>query len=352
MSMTILITGGCGFLGSNLAAEGLRRGHRVWIADNLSRTGAAENLAWLSMSGGELRFAHTDLRLAGELDALVERASPDAIFHLAGQVAMTSSIRDPLNDFLVNAQGTLHVLEALRHHCPQATLIYASTNKVYGELDRHPIVEGPTRYRCPQRPQGFAEDEPLDFHSPYGCSKGSADQYCLDYARIYGLRTVVLRHSSMYGGRQFATEDQGWVGWFCARALEHRSSGRYEAAIHGNGKQVRDLLHAWDACRVYYACVDAIDAAAGRAFNVGGGMDNSLSLLELFSVLEEKLGIAITTRSLAPRESDQKIFVADNTAITQATGWTPQIDCGTGLDEMLGWCSALANGSTRGRPDA
>ena len=212
--MKYLITGGCGFLGSNLASEVLKRGEKLIIVDNLSRIGSADNLIWLKKQG-DFRFIHADIRNANDVTRVISEVKPDVIFHLAGQVAMTTSISDPRMDFEINALGTLNVLEAVRQHVPEAIVIYSSTNKVYGDLEWVKYEEIDTRYITPYYPKGFDENTPLDFRSPYGCSKGAADQYMLDYARMFDLRTVVFRHSSMYGGRQFATYDQGWIGWFC-----------------------------------------------------------------------------------------------------------------------------------------
>ena len=242
--MKIVITGGCGFLGTNLAVEALSRGHEITLFDNLSRLGAAENLAWLG-GQGRFTFVKGDIRAAAEIDRLMADARPDAVFHLAGQVAMTISLADPRLDLEVNVCGSFNLLEAVRRHAPAAAVIYSSTNKVYGDLEQYTYREDPTRYVSVDRPQGFDETTPLDFRSPYGCSKGAADQYMLDFARMFGLRTVVFRHSSMYGGRQFATYDQGWVGWFCRQAVLTQE-GRLDKpfTISGNGKQVRDVLHA------------------------------------------------------------------------------------------------------------
>lgn len=336
MTQTILITGGCGFLGANLTDAALRRGARVCVFDNLSRNGASTNLAWLQ-SRGLKDFVHGDVRVAGDIQRLIDQLRPNAVFHLAGQVAMTTSVADPYNDFLINAQGTLNLLEALRQTSPDTALIYASTNKVYGDLEHLIYTEADTRYVCPTHPNGIAENEPLSFHSPYGCSKGAADQYCLDYSRMFGLKTIILRHSSMYGGRQFATEDQGWIGWFVDLAARTPSRQTLHASISGNGKQVRDILNAHDAACLYFACLDSLPQIAGRAFNVGGGMANSLSLLELLSRLEILCDIHIDIQCLPSRASDQKIFVADTTALRSATGWAPTTDISTGLEEMLRW---------------
>lgn len=339
--MKILITGGCGFLGSNLAAYAISQGMELCVFDNLYRQGSQTNLQWLR-GQGEFEFVHGDIRNANDVERLINRLRPDAIFHLAGQVAMTTSIADPRMDFEVNALGTLNVLEAVRQHVPEAVVIYSSTNKVYGDLEQYAYEETPTRYVCVDRPNGFDETTPLDFHSPYGCSKGSADQYLRDYHRIFGIKTVVFRHSSMYGGRQFATADQGWIGWFCQMAAQTRAGLRKETfTISGNGKQVRDVLHAEDMITLYFSTLKHADAAAGQAFNIGGGIDNSLSLLELFTLLEDEIGQHLSYTMLPPRESDQRVFVADVGKVNRLSGWKPAVPAQAGVSKMLKWVSEL-----------
>lgn len=338
--MKLLITGGCGFLGSNLADRALEQEDTLLIFDNLHRTGSVANLDWLKKRG-EFRFEFGDIRNPHEILRIVSDFSPDAVFHLAGQVAMTTSIADPRTDFEVNALGTLNLLESVRQCVPHAPILYSSTNKAYGNLEQYSYRETATRYECLEKPNGFDEDTPLDFHSPYGCSKGAADQYMLDYARVFDLKTVVFRHSSMYGGRQFATYDQGWVGWFCQKAVEARE-GRlsHPFTISGNGKQVRDVLHADDMIRLYYTTLENITTARGQAFNIGGGMANSLSLLELFSLLEEITGAKLTYTKLPPRSSDQKVFVADLLKARTLLHWTPQVSAKDGIIRMLDWVSS------------
>ncbi len=335
--MRYLITGGCGFLGSNLAEDALKRGDELLIFDNLSRDGACENLAWLRAKS-KFTFVHGDLRNQNDVTRTIRDFKPDVIFHLAGQVAMTTSISDPRKDFEINALGSLNVLEAVRHHVPEATVIYSSTNKVYGDLEQYTYRETETRYECVEFPNGFNESVPLDFHSPYGCSKGAADQYMLDYARIYGLKTVVFRHSSMYGGRQFATYDQGWVGWFCQKAIETKKGILREPfTISGTGKQVRDVLHAKDMKDLYQKAVNNIEQARGHVFNIGGGIQNSLSLLELLNLLEELVKIKMNFIHLPARTSDQRIFVADITKAKRLLGWKPEISSHAGVRQMVEW---------------
>lgn len=339
--MKLLITGGCGFLGSNLAAHALAQGIELCVFDNLYRHGSQSNLLWLR-SQGNFSFVHGDIRNAGDVERTIAEFRPDTIFHLAGQVAMTTSIANPRMDFEVNALGTLNVLEAVRKLVPLTGVVYSSTNKVYGDLEQFRYEETATRYVCTDRPNGFDESTPLDFHSPYGCSKGSADQYLRDYHRIFGLKTVVFRHSSMYGGRQFATADQGWIGWFCQKAVEARRGATPPFTISGNGKQVRDVLHSDDMTRLYFKAAARIDAVAGNAFNIGGGMANSLSLLELFELLCGLIGRRLEYRQLPPRESDQRVFVADLASAGRALDWTPQVSAPEGVARMLDWVDGVA----------
>ena len=340
--MKLLITGGCGFLGSNLAAHAIAQGMDLCVFDSLYRNGSQENLGWLRALG-KFQFMHGDIRNANDVIRAVDEFRPDMVFHLAGQVAMTTSISNVRMDFEVNALGTLNILEALRAKAPEAGIIYSSTNKVYGDLEQYHYLENETRYECLDRPHGFDETTPLDFHSPYGCSKGAADQYLLDFNRIFGLKTAVFRHSSMYGGRQFATADQGWVGWFCKMAAETKSGTRREPfGISGNGKQVRDVLHADDMVSLYFGAAAHINNIAGQAFNVGGGIDNSLSLLELFGLLEGFIGRPLDFLSGPPRESDQRLFVADISKITSMTGWVPKVSSARGVESMLNWVCANA----------
>ncbi|GAA4449608.1 GDP-mannose 4,6-dehydratase [Rurimicrobium arvi] len=338
----VLISGGCGFLGSNIAYFIKDAGYEVSVIDNLSRYGSAENLKWLQ-SGMSLRFFNGDVRDAETVASVIREVMPDVVFHLAGQVAMTTSLANPRLDFEINALGTLNMLEALRVYKPDAAIIYSSTNKVYGDLEQYTFEEQALRYRVPEKPDGFDEQERLNFHSPYGCSKGCADQYILDFSRLYGIKGIVFRHSTIYGGRQFATFDQGWIGWFCQQAVAIKADpDRKPFTIAGNGKQVRDVLHAEDAVRLYTSCIELADTLKGEVFNVGGGVENSLSLLELFSMLERELSIQMKYEQLPPRESDQKLFIADISKVKQMVGWAPKIDCLTGVRKMLLWSSELS----------
>jgi CDP-paratose 2-epimerase len=336
-----LITGGCGFLGSNLAQECLRRGHELFIIDNLSREGTPKNQEWLETLGN-YKFYRQDIRHSTEVERIVADVRPDVIFHLAGQVAMTTSLANPRLDFETNVIGGHNLLEAVRKHAPEAIVTYSSTNKVYGDLEYVKYEEGPTRYTAAGYPRGFDETTRLEFHSPYGCSKGATDQYMLDYARLFGLRTVVFRHSTIFGGRQFSTFDQGWVGWFVQKALEAKAnSGSARAledfTISGTGKQVRDVLYASDLVACYFGAVERIDRTAGQAFNMGGGMGNSLSLLELFAFLEKELQIELRYRQLPWRASDQKVFVADTGKAREYFGFEAKVDLWTGIRRMMDW---------------
>lgn len=338
--MKLLITGGCGFLGSNLASDALTRGDELVVFDNLYRNGSRENLTWLQTQG-KFTFEHGDIRNQNDITRTIQAFKPDAIFHLAGQVAMTTSISNPRMDFEVNVMGTHNLLEAVRNYATDATVVYSSTNKVYGDLEQYSYGETDTRYQCIEHPNGFNEQTQLSFHSPYGCSKGAADQYMLDYARIFGLKTVVFRHSSMYGGRQFATYDQGWVGWFCQKAIETSKGLLKEPfTISGTGKQVRDVLHGDDMKQLYMAAVHHIDAAKGQAFNVGGGIENSLSLLELFALLEKIANVKLNYTKIPVRESDQRVFVSDLSKAKLLLDWQPAVSAQEGVSRMVEWVRA------------
>ena len=344
--MNALITGGAGFVGSNLAAHLLDKGVNVSVFDSLAREGSSINLAWLRSltHNSPFDFIHGDIRNAADVELLIRRVQPDVVFHLAGQVAMTTSMANPRRDFEINVLGSINVLEAVRTHSPHTAIVYASSNKVYGNLDHLDLIESDTRYQ-PRAWQagddpsgGVDESTPIEFHTPYGCSKGAADQYMLDYARCFGIKTVVFRHSTIYGGRQFATYDQGWVGWFVRQALEtRRTPDRKAFTISGDGKQVRDLLHVSDAVACYVAAFEHIATTAGEAFNIGGGVENSLSLLELLNYLEQHLQIKLEYQRLPWRSNDQKYFVADNRKALRLSGWKPKTSREHGLEDTIAW---------------
>jgi len=335
--MNALITGGAGFVGSNLAAFLLDKGHKVTVFDSLARHGASENLAWLRSLGME-NFIHGDVRNAFDVEQTVKNVLPDVIFHLAGQVAMTTSMQSPRRDFEINVLGSINVLEAVRQYTPKTAIIYASSNKVYGNLEHLDLVEVATRYQPRTIQKGVDEATAIEFHTPYGCSKGAADQYMLDYARGFGLNTVVFRHSTIYGGRQFATYDQGWVGWFCRQALETKSDPNRPAfTVSGDGKQVRDLLHVSDCVNAYVSAYEHIATARGEAFNIGGGIENSMSLLELLLFLEKRLGLKLNYTHLPWRQSDQKFFVADNSKAERLIQWSPKKSKESGIEDTINW---------------
>jgi CDP-paratose 2-epimerase len=343
--MRYLITGGCGFLGSNIGAKILESQHELMVLDNLSRLGANQNLEWLEIKG-RFKFIHGDVRNQDDINRAFKLFSPDVIFHLAGQVAMTTSLERPRFDFEINALGTLNVLEAIRNYSPNASIIYSSTNKVYGDLQHLKFKEMETRYELADFPNGIPENFGLDFHSPYGCSKGSADQYILDYARMFNIKGVVFRHSSMYGGRQFSTFDQGWVGWFCQKAVEQSKGSSEIFTVSGNGKQVRDLLHAEDMVDLYLRAADLIDSIYGNAFNIGGGVSNSLSILELLDYLGKLIESPLKFQHIAPRESDQLVFIADLKKARELLDWAPKTGWRIGVKKMVDWCKSLEDGKT------
>lgn len=334
--MKIMITGGAGFLGSNLANSALTLGFDITIIDNLTRVGSETNLDWLRRNH-DFRFQNIDIRDAEAINKEIKSSQPDYIFHLAGQVAMTTSLENPRLDFEVNVLGTLNILEAVRKYSENSIIIYSSTNKIYGKLDQFEYTETKLRYTCDEFPKGFDEHTPLAFSSPYGCSKGAADQYVLDYCEMYNLKTIVFRHSSMFGGRQFATSDQGWIGWFCKQALLTVANPRHTFTISGNGKQVRDILHIDDMIELYLRMIDTEIHYGRNDFNIGGSMKNSYSLLELFQLLEDKLNVKLNYKTNEARKSDQKVFVADISKIQNFCGWVPVSNIDRKVEEMLEW---------------
>jgi len=327
----VLITGGAGFIGSHLAAHYLERGWTVRILDNLSRAGVARNLDWLrGQSGGRLEISIEDVRSQAAVEKAVEGA--DLICHLAAQVAVTHSVADPKTDFDVNAGGTLNVLEAARRSGWKPAVFYTSTNKVYGALEDATMVPEGRRYICPELAAGVSEDRGLDFHSPYGCSKGAADQYVRDYARLYGLRSVVFRMSCIYGTRQFGTEDQGWVAHFVIAALLKRP-----LTIYGDGLQVRDILFVSDLIRAFDLAWSKIECAAGHIYNIGGGPQRAISLLELMGRLEHMTGHRLDLSYQPPRPGDQPLYVSCIDKATREFGWQPEISIDAGLLRLYEW---------------
>lgn len=330
----ILITGGAGFIGVNAAQLFLQEGWHVTVLDNLSRRGGALNLDWLR-GQGTVEFQKVDIRDQAALEAAFAGRRYDYVLHCAGQVAVTTSVSNPREDFECNALGTFNVLEAVRRHCPEAFFLYTSTNKVYGGMEHLKIVERNGRYEYGDLPEGVDESAPLDFHSPYGCSKGAADQYVRDYSRIYGLATVCFRQSCIYGYRQFGIEDQGWVAWFTiAHALGQKIT------IFGDGKQTRDVLFIEDLVQAYKLAFDNREKLSGQVYNIGGGPRNQLSLLELIDMLEKLRGRAITPTFADWRPGDQRVFVADIQKAHRDFGWQPVHDCRAGVAKLIGWVDA------------
>jgi CDP-paratose 2-epimerase len=330
-SLRVLITGGAGFIGANAARRFMESGWKVTIWDNLSRTGGRRNIEWLH-GIGKFDFTELDLRHAEKVASAIGKDQFDLVLHCAGQVAVTSSVTNPREDFECNILGTFNVLEAVRLGCPGALFIYASTNKVYGGMEEAVIVERNGRYEYADLPQGVSEAQPLDFHSPYGCSKGAADQYVRDYARIYGLQTTSFRQSCIYGYRQFGVEDQGWVAWFMiAHAL------RRPITIFGDGKQTRDILFIDDLIDAYLAAWDAREKVAGNIYNIGGGPRNQYSLLQLLELLKEESGRPVEFTYAPPRPGDQRVFVADISKAAREFGWQPKHDCEEGIRKLNRW---------------
>src|SRR4051794_28001738 len=329
----VLVTGGCGFIGCNLADRLAGRGNEVIVLDNLARAGVRENAQWLKSRHGErVNVVVADIREPISVIDAVREAS--AVIHLAAQVAVTDSVADPVADFEINARGTLNVLEAVRLHNPTAPLLFASTNKVYGRLiSDSQITRTGQRYQPtdPALANGISEAAPLDLYSPYGCSKGAADQYVHDYARVYGLRTAVLRMSCIYGPRQFGTEDQGWIAHFVLSALRG-----LPLTIYGDGCQVRDALYVADAVDAWLAVLDRIDNTRGRVFNLGGGPSNAISLLELIDQIAQLSG-PVSFSFADWRPGDQPWYVTDINALAGATGWRPLTDFADGLRGLHGW---------------
>jgi CDP-paratose 2-epimerase len=334
MSDPILVTGGAGFIGCNIADALARDGHDVIILDALARAGVEANLDWLKQRhGAKIRPIIADIRDEEAVAKAVRDAS--AVFHMAAQVAVTTSLVDPIDDYQVNIRGTLTVLEAVRRRSTNVPVIFASTNKVYGDLADIELSEEADRWTPADsdvRAHGIPEKRPLDFHTPYGCSKGAADQYVLDYARSYGLPTAVIRMSCIYGPRQMGTEDQGWVAHFLIRALNGQP-----ITIYGDGKQVRDVLHVDDAVATYLTVLRSIDRVSGRVFNLGGGPDNAISLRQLLRHIETLTGRPVETRFEDWRAGDQRYFVADARVARAALGLGPPKPWQQGIAELAEW---------------
>ncbi len=333
MSGYTLITGGAGFIGSSYAARCLARGENIVIFDNLSRHGAELNIEWLSdrFNRRSFELIKADIR---DAEAVKEAArGADRIVHLAAQVAVTTSVTDPRTDFEINANGTFNILEGARASGRKPAFLYASTNKVYGGMEDVEVVELESRFDYKHLPEGASEQQPLDFHSPYGCSKGTGDQYTRDYHRIYGLPTVVLRQSCIYGTRQFGVEDQGWLAWFIIAAVTGRP-----ITIYGNGKQVRDVLFIEDLLDAYDAVFGNINTSAGQIFNIGGGKSNAISVwYEFGPMLEKILGKPIRTRGKEWRPGDQPVFISDIRKAQTMLNWQPKVSVEQGIQRLYDW---------------
>jgi CDP-paratose 2-epimerase len=332
-----LITGGAGFIGTNVAARLLENGRRVRILDNLSRAGVDANLHWLCDTFGDrVETMIADVRDESAIARAVDGAGE--IFHFAAQVAVTSSLDEPLFDFAVNAGGTLNLLEAVRALPSPPPMIFTSTNKVYGDLDDVELVPDGDRYvpaDAAIREAGISEARPIDFHSPYGCSKGAADQYVLDYARTFGLPAVVFRMSCIYGPHQFGTEDQGWVAHFLIRAMDDRP-----ITIYGDGLQVRDVLYVGDLVNAFVLAQSAMDDIAGEAFNIGGGPSRTTSLVELVEIINQLEKRRVALAYDAWREADQRYYVSDTRKFRDATGWSPGVSVVDGVRSLRNWLAA------------
>jgi len=328
-----LIIGGAGFIGVNIADYLLQNNAEVIVFDNLSRRGTIENIKWLSEKhkAKKLEVVVGDIRI--DKQKLLEAVGKvDVVYHLAAQVAVTCSVKDPYQDFTINALGTFNVLEAIRRAKNNPILIFASTNKVYGGMEDIETLEDEKRYSYKNFPFGIPENRTLDFHSPYGCSKGAADQYVRDYARIYGLRTVVFRQSCIYGKRQFGIEDQGWVAWFTIASALNRP-----ITIYGDGKQIRDVLYAEDLVRAFLTATKMIDKTAGKIYNIGGGPENTMSLLELLSYLKNLLNKEIKYSFSSWRPGDQPVYVSDIRKAKREFSWQPEISVEAGVERLASW---------------
>jgi CDP-paratose 2-epimerase len=328
-----LITGGCGFIGSNLARSLLNDGEHVVVFDNLSRKGTARNLDWLSSQQEPgFRFVQGDVRDFAALRDLVAENRFARVFHFAAQVAVTTSVENPREDFEVNALGTLNLLEAVRLSGQKPTVLFTSTNKVYGGMEDVRIADRGTNYDYEDLVNGVGEDRPLDFHSPYGCSKGTGDQYVRDYARIYDIPTVVFRMSCQYGPRQFGNEDQGWVAHFIIAAAKNR-----DINIYGDGKQVRDILYIDDLVAAFKAASGSISRTRGRVYNIGGGRANTISLLELTAILEEMHLRKIRLKFGDWRPGDQPVYISDIRRAEEEFCWKPAITKYEGIRKLADW---------------
>jgi len=335
MSKHILITGGAGFIGCNLVRHHALQGHQVTVFDDLSRLGTELNLKWMDgFHLANISIVRGSICDAEAVSDLFKNNAFDLVIHCASQVAVTLSVQNPVYDHEVNAKGTLNMLEGLRNgRNPQAFFIFTSTNKVYGALDDLSIIESDTRYMLADAPNGISEQRNLDFHSPYGCSKGSADQYTRDYARIYDLNTVVFRQSCIYGPQQVGIEDQGWLAWFVRKALAGKS-----VKVYGTGKQVRDLLYIDDLVHAYDLAASRADLTRGRIYNLGGGPASARSVVEVLTIIKKTFP-DLTWTFEDWRPGDQKVYISDISKAARDFGWTPQISCEEGISKLIEWAT-------------
>lgn len=329
---SILVTGGAGFIGVNSAIYFAQNGWDVSIVDNLSRRGTDKNLWWLQEKHPNITFQQIDIRDHENISDAVREIKPDMLLHLAAQVAVTTSYTNPREDFEINALGSFNILESVRLYSPQTFVLYASTNKVYGGMESVPVIRSEDGYVFKDLQLGVKESQPLDFHSPYGCSKGVADQYTIDYARIYDLKTCSFRQSCIYGPRQFGIEDQGWVAWFTIAAELGKP-----ITLYGDGWQTRDVLNVYDLARAYEAAWIHKDQISGQAFNIGGGPFNTLCLRKLLSYLESELGILIQPSFANSRPGDQPVFICDISKAGKMLNWQPAISVQEGVGELIKW---------------
>ena len=330
MNKNILITGAAGFIGVNAAKYFKDHGFNVTGVDNLSRRGSEINKEFLDQEN--IRLIEKNVIDKEFLAEYFKNHDVGLVLHLSAQVAATSSIVNPTYDFENNLQATFNILESIRNFSANTAIIYASTNKVYGDLKYLKVEEQKTRFVFNDKAHGIAEDSPLDFHTPYGCSKGAADQYILDYGRTYGIKSVVFRQSCVYGVRQMGVEDQGWVAW-----LSYAAKIGKTIDVYGNGKQVRDMLYVEDLVKAYYKAFELIEDSSGNAFNIGGGPTNSLSILEYIDILSKKYSKNIEFKFSPKRTGDQDIFISNNSKVKKFLGWTPQTGYDSGISKMIDW---------------
>lgn len=327
----ILITGGAGFIGTNASKYFAKKGYKVIVYDNLSRRGAKQNLKHLKDTIN-FDFVKADIRNKARTEEVFKKYKPDFVLHLAAQVTMVTSVENPREDFEINAIGTFNILEALRRYSPKSTILYSSTNKVYGQLNDLKLKETKKRYDY-KNIEAVDESRSLDFHGPYGCSKGCADQYTLDFSRIYGLNSIVFRQSGIYGPSQFGIEEQGWLAWFVNAILFDK-----KVTIYGDGKQVRDVLYIDDVLKAYDKAFENIKRTNGKAYNIGGGKEFSISIWQLIDILEKLSNKKIKYKFGPWRDGDQKIYISDFSKAKKEFGWSPKISCEQGIESLFNWC--------------